>query len=339
MLRSWIKRYQSGLLFLLFLVSLCLPIACAPQSETQSTSNQSSGQTLTVGVPPWPGFAAQYVATDLNLFKAEGVEVKEVFFPTQSDPNTALLANKVDLALTGVPDLIPLAQRDPSTKLLMLFDYSNGSDGIIGRNINQPSDLKGKTVARENLLFEVLLLRRYLEQGGLTEKDIKIVDTSAANAAASFAAKKVDVAVTYDPWMTKAAQQGGGKILFTSKGTNIIPDGLIAKEKVIQAKKSEILAYIRAIDKAVKLVEQKDEKAIAIVAKRLNVTPAEAVEQVGGVELFGIEDNKTIVFNPQHPRNIFDSLKFAAQTAKDINLTPTVVDVNKIYDDSLIKSL
>jgi NitT/TauT family transport system substrate-binding protein len=335
MLKAIFKRYRAGLLLLLFWVALCLPIACSSQSKIQAGNNQP----LTVGTPPWPGFAAQYVATDLNLFKAEGIEVKEVFFPTQSDPNTALLANKVDLALTGVPDLIPLVQRDPSTKLLMLFDYSDGSDGIIGRNINQPSDLKGKTVARENLLFEVLLLRRYLEKGGLTEKDIKIVDTSAANAAASFAAKKVDAAVTYDPWMAKAAEQGGGKILFTSKNTNIVPDGLIAKEKTIQAKKTEILAYMRAIDKAVKLVEQKDEKAIAIVAKRLNVTPEEATAQVGGVKLFGIADNKTIVFNPQHPRNVFDSLKFAAQTAKDMKLISTDVDVNQIYDDSLIKSL
>jgi NitT/TauT family transport system substrate-binding protein len=335
MFKHIIKRWQTGWLFLLFLGALCLPLACSPQPNIQT----SGSQPLSIGVPPWPGFAAQYVAMDLNLFKTEGIEVKEVFFPTQSDPNTALLANKVDLALTGVPDLIPLAQRDPSIKLLMLFDYSDGADGIIGRNIKQPADLKGKTVARENLLFEVLLLRRYLEKGNLTEKDIKIVDTSAANAAASFAAKKVDVAVTYDPWMTKAAEQGGGEILFTSKDSNIIPDGLIAKEKVIQAKKAEILAYMRAIDKAVKLVEQKDAKAIAIVAKRLNVTPEEAVQQVGGVKLFGIEDNKTIVFNPQHPRNVFESLKFAAQTAKDMNLTPTVVDVNKIYDDSLIKSL
>ncbi|MBD2094809.1 ABC transporter substrate-binding protein [Trichocoleus sp. FACHB-591] len=334
MFRSMLNRYRTGFLFFLFSLALCLPIACSSQPQTNSVTNQP----LIVGVPPWPGFAAQYVATDLNLFKAEGIEVKEVFFPTQSDPNTALLANKVDLALTGVPDLVPLAQRDASIKLLMLFDYSDGSDGIIGRDISQPSDLKGKTVARENLLFEVLLLRRYLEEGGLTEKDIKIVDTSAANAAASFAAKKVDIAVTYDPWMAKAAKQGGGKILFTSKDSNIVPDGLIAKEKVIQTKRAEILAYMKAIDKAVKLVQQKDEKAIAIVAKRLNVTPEEAAQQVGGVKLFGIEDNKNIVFNPQHPRNVFDSLKFAAKTAKDMNLTPTVVDVNKIYDDSLVKS-
>lgn len=337
MLSMFFKRYRLILLTLLFLVSLCLPIACS--SPKQPESNSAPTQPLVVGVPPWPGFAAQYVATDLNLFKPEGIEVKEVFFPTQSDPNTALLADKVDLALTGIPDLVPLASRDPSIKLLMLFDYSDGSDGIIGRDINQPSDLKGKTVARENLLFEVLLLRKYLEQGGLTEKDIKIVDTSAANAATSFAAKKVDVAVTYDPWMQKAAKQGGGKVLFTSKDTNIIPDGLIAKEKTIQARKSEILAYMRAIDQAVKLLEAKDPKAIAIVAKRLNVTPEEAAEQIQGVRLFGIEENKSIVFNPQHPRNVFDSLKFAAKTAKDINLTPSLVNVDALHDDSLIKSL
>ena len=217
---------------------------------------------------------------------------------------------------------------------MMLSDYSHGADGILGRNITKPEDLKGKKVARENQFLELLFLRKYLEKGGLTEKDITIIETTAADAA--FVGKKVDVAVTYEPWLAKA---GEGQIVFTSKNTNIIPAGLIAREKVIQEQKPEILAYMRAIDKAVKFTRENPEETAKIVAKKLGVPPEEIPNQLNGVRMFNIEENKTMVFNPKHPLNVFDSLKFAAKTAKDLNVISSPVNPDILYDDSLIKAL
>ncbi|MBE9182502.1 ABC transporter substrate-binding protein [Oculatella sp. LEGE 06141] len=335
---------RTVLLIGLFTASLCLIVACNSQQASvsnQSSSAQSLNQTkpLVVGVPLWPGFGAQYVAHELKLFQEEGLEVQEVFFPVQSDSNTALLTERVDLVLTGVPDLITMASREPSLRLIMLCDYSNGSDGILGRNITQPEDLRGKTVARENLLIEILLLRRYLEQGGLTEDDINILTMPAADAATAFASKRVDVAVTWEPFLTRAAEEGDGEIIFTTEDTNIIPDGFVTRDAMIQNRRPELLAYLRSIDKAVALIESRDQKAVDVIAKRLGVTPEEALPQMDGVRYLGIQGNKDIVFNAEHPMNIFDSLQFAAQTAQDINLTPTLVDVNTLSDDSLLNEL
>lgn len=338
-----LKRFAR--LALVFLLPIVLAIACSSQPNTTSSPSSSPGASpsaskpLIVGVPPWPGFGGQYVANDLGFFKEAGIEVKEVFFPVQSDSNAALLAGKVDLILTGVPDLLTMASRDPSLKLIALCDYSDGSDGILGRNIKTPADVKGKTVARENLLIEILLLRRYLEKGGLTEKDIKILDLPAADSATAFAAGKVDVAVTWEPFLSKAAKEGNGEIIFTTKGTNIIPDGLVTRSQTIQERKTELLAYLRAFDKAVQLIKARDQKAVDIIAKRLSIKPEEALPQLDGVRFFDTQDNKTVAFDPKNPMNIFDSLQFAAQTAQEMKLTPTLVDAKTIYDDSLIKGL
>ena len=324
MLKSTQKRFIS--LFLLFLVPLVLAIACSPQTPV-----------LNVGVPLWPGFGPQYVAYEMGLFKEEGIEVKENFFQVQSESNTAFLAGKLDLILTGLSDLVIMASRDPDLKLFMLCDYSDGADGILGRGIEKPEDVAGKTVARESLLTVMLILRRYLEQAGLTEADVKIVDTPAANAATAFAAGKVDVAVTWEPYLSRAAREGKGKIIFTTKGTNIVPDGYIVRTKTFQDRKPELQAYIRAVDKATKLIKARDEQAVAIIAKRLEVEPEEASQYLDGVWMLDIEDNKTIVFNKEDPMNIYDSLKFAAKTAYDIKLTPELVDVTPLLDDSLLQ--
>jgi NitT/TauT family transport system substrate-binding protein len=328
----------------LFVLSLSLIVACNSQQAINpepSASNSPSSPTkpLVVGVPLWPGFGAQYVAQELNLFKDAGLNVEEVFFPVQTDSNTALLAGKVDMAWTGVPDLITMATKDPSLQLIMLCDYSNGSDGILGRNIAKPEDVKGKSVAREDLLIEILLLRRYLEKGGLTEDDIKVLSMPAADAATAFASGKVDVAVTWEPYLSKAAQEGKGDIIFTTKDTNIIPDGFVTRESVIQDRKAELQTYLQTIDRAVEMIQNRDEKAVEIIAKRLGVTPAEAIPQMEGVRYLGLQDNKAIATDPKERDYMFDSLKFAAQTAQDIKLTPSLVDVTTLYNDSVVKDL
>jgi NitT/TauT family transport system substrate-binding protein len=322
---------------LLSLLTFGLLVACNTQQPTNQTAN--STQPLVVASSPWPGFAAHYVALAEGFFDAENVEVQDNYFQVATDVNTALLAGKLDLAWTGVPDMVTIANRDPSLRLIMLSDYSNGADGILARNVSQPQDLKGKQVAWENLPLQALLLHKFLEDGGLTESDITLLNMTAAEAATAFASGQIDVAVTYEPYLTTAANEGNGEIIFSSRDTNIIPVGLVAKESVIAARKPEILAYLQAIDQGVQFVRQNPEEASAIIADKLGVTAAEVPSLLDTVRIFDLAENKAIVFNPDDPLNVMDSLEFAIQTNTELKLIDQPIDPAMLYDDSLISSL
>lgn len=142
-----------------------LVVAC--QTSTNTT------HTLTVGVSPWSGYSGHYIATANNLFKEAGIDVKQVYFTSQGDADTAFLSGKLDLNWTGLPNVVLQASRDPSIKIIMQTDYSNGADGIVGRSIETAEDLRGKQIAREDILFEELLLRRYLEKMGVARDAVK----------------------------------------------------------------------------------------------------------------------------------------------------------------------
>lgn len=335
MVASFKKRTITWLAYLLLFV-FCgiLPIACHVQQQALTPA-----QTLTVGVSPWPGYAAHYVAMSKDLFKTEGINVKEVFFPNQGDSDSAFLAGKVDASWQGLPNAVIQISRDPSIKIVFQCDYSNGADGIIGRNMEKSENLKGQKVARENILFEELLLRRYLEQMGLTRQDVTTVDLSAADAAAAFTAGKVNLAVTFEPWMTKAAKEGRGKVVFSTKDTNIIPDGLMVRKDLIKNYQPKLQAYLRAIDKAVKLIKQNPAEVTPIIAKNLSIQPTEVSEQMSGVKLYDLEMNKTLTFNNNEPMGLFNSLDFATKAAKEMNLIPHVIDVKDSLVDSVVKSL
>ncbi|HEY9625116.1 MAG TPA: ABC transporter substrate-binding protein [Crinalium sp.] len=338
MLRLTIHRVFRFLLLTLFTCGML--IACNTQQPTaESSASSSSTQPLVVASSPWPGFAGHYVAVAKDFFKDEGITVKDEYFQVATDVNTAILAGKLDLAWAGVPDLVPMASRDPSVRLIMLSDYSNGADGILARNVSKPEDLKGKEIAWEALPLQVLLLQKYLESGGLTQQDVKLLNITAAEAATAFASNKVDVAVTYEPWLSKATQEGKGQVIFSSKNTNIIPDGLIAKTNVIDSRKADIEAYLRAVDKGVQFVRDNPKEAAEIVGERLGVKPEEVPALIDTVRIFSVAENKSIVFNSSDSMNVMDSLAFAAKTSEAVKLINSPVDSTKLYDDSLVKGL
>ena len=318
---------------------------CTPQNKTtptktatDSTQPPASTTPLVSGSIPWPGYAGHYVALKQDLFKQAGVNVQEAYFQSTSEEITAFLAGKLDIAWLTSSDAIQAAQKEPTMRIIYVVDYSDGGDGIIGRGIKTPADLKGKTVARENVLFENVLLRAYLAKGGLTEADIKLKDMSASNAATAFATKQVDAAVTFEPYLTKSAKQGGGTVIFTSKDSNLIADVLVTRQKTISTRRADLQAYIRAVDKAVKLVNSGDPAAITIVAKKLGVSEAEAKEQLSGVKIFDLAMNKSIGFNQSNPQNVIKNFEMSLKTGKDMKIVGDT-KVADLYDDSIVKSL
>ncbi len=318
------------------LSALTLTVACSSQ---QASNSPAPSAPLVSGVNPWPGYSGHYVALKKDFFKQEGVNVQEAYFQSATEGITAFLANKLDVAWVTTGDAIQIIAKDPTAKIFYLLDYSNGSDGIMGRGIKSPTDLKGKTIARENLLFEEVLLRAYLAKGGLTAKDVTIKDMTAADAATAFASKKVDAAVSYEPWLTKAAKQGGGEVIFSTKGTNLIADVIITRQKVIDGRKKELQGYLRAVDKAVKLVNTGDAEALKIVGDKLGAKPDEAKEQIAGVTIFDIAGNKSIGFNLSNPNNMMKNLELTVKTAVETKLLPKPIETKTLYDDSLVNSL
>ncbi|MEG3437144.1 ABC transporter substrate-binding protein [Pannus brasiliensis CCIBt3594] len=332
-LPSWLRW------LFLALVSLSVTIACNQQpNATAPNANSSPSAPLVSATNNWVGYSGHHVAVGKDFFKEAGLAVQDLFFQSATEEMTAFLANKVDVAWLTSGDAVQLIAKDPTVKIIYLVDYSNGSDGILGRDINSPKDAKGKTVARENVLFEKILLQAYLDKAGLTEKDVTVKDLSAADSAAAFAAKQVDIAVTYEPYLTKAAAQGGGKVIFSTKDTNLIADVIAVRDSLIQNRSADLQAYLKATDKAVKLLNTGDAEALKIAGARLGVSADEVKTQLQGVKLFDLDENKTIAFNPKDSNSLIGNLELTAKGAYEYKLVPQPLKVETLYDDSVVKA-
>ncbi len=98
---------------------------------------------------------------------------------------------------------IPAAGGVDSTALI-IGDFSNGNDGIVLKGENKTlADLKGMDVNLVELSVSHYLLARGLETAGLSEKDLKVVNTSDADMVAAFATPDVQAVATWNPLLAE----------------------------------------------------------------------------------------------------------------------------------------
>ena len=149
----------------------------------------------------------------------------------------------------------------------------------------------------------------------------------------------MDAAVTYEPWLSQAAVRGDGKIIFTTKDTNLIADVILTRQKVIETRRADLQAYLRAVSKAVNLLDAGNLEAIRIVAVKLGLPIEEAKKQLAGVKIFNLQSNKDFSFNPSFPNSIIKNFELNIRTAYDTKLIPELLDASSLYNDSIVKSL
>jgi len=173
---------------------------------------------LKIAVVTWVGFGPFYVAQDKGFFQEEGLEVQLVRIDDFGARRGALAAGELDGSVETVDSLaVGFAQNLPAVEIL-LIDQSYGGDGIVAKKeIQGIAGLKGKTVACAKSTPSHFFLLYLLEQQGLSPRDFALKPMEAGDAGAAFVAGKVDCAVTWEPWLSKAKETPHGHVLATTK--------------------------------------------------------------------------------------------------------------------------
>jgi NitT/TauT family transport system substrate-binding protein len=85
------------------------------------------------------------------------------------------------------------------TTAMIMGDFSNGNDAIILKNKTKLTDIKGQNVNLVEFSVSHYLLARALESVKLSEKDVKVVNTSDSDMAAAFKTPDVTAVTTWNP--------------------------------------------------------------------------------------------------------------------------------------------
>jgi len=276
------------------------PTPTAVQSaQEKKADDKPSGVPLSVAFNQWVGFAGMYIADERGLFKKHGVDVKLVPFSGPGDSIPPLLAGQIDVSLTTANNLALIAGKQPTAaKIIFMIDASDGADAIVAsKSIKTMADLKGKKVAVTKGEINEMLLTLGLESVKLEEKDVTLADMSPDDAGAAFMAGKVDAAVTWEPWVSRAIEKNG-HIVYSSKepgAKDALIDVMAVSDKALASRKSDIDKFVAAFDEGVALVKTDPAGVKAILAKRLEAKPEDVDGMLSGARLYRFEENKTLL--------------------------------------------
>jgi NitT/TauT family transport system substrate-binding protein len=130
---------------------------------------------------------------------------------------------------------IPSASFVDSTALIV-GDFSNGNDGIVLKNKTQLKDIKGQQVNLVELSVSHYLLARGLESVGMTERDVKVINTSDADLVAAYTTQGVTSVVTWNPLLSEiTSQKNATKVYDSSNIPGEIIDLMVVNTETLKA--------------------------------------------------------------------------------------------------------
>ena len=250
----------------------------------------------------------------------------------------------------SLPSLYDALRTDKrlAPKVVGLFDWSTGGDGIVVRNsIKRPADLKGKIVLTSSNTPYSFMLLWYLAQVGLTGNDVKVVWIDDGDKALRVFKNDPDIAawVTWSPYIADSVDPksdnyvSDSRILITSKDTNqLIADTFIVRNDFFQDKPELVTAFTEAIIEGGQSISNKTFEDMATFYGL--ASPAEAKAMLGELHIANFPETQMFL-DPANPIGVNKVFLLSQEYSIQIGVIPETssYDPDAVIDRSVIEEI
>jgi NitT/TauT family transport system substrate-binding protein len=306
-------------------VAAQIAIGATEHVAAQAAPAPAKAPPLRIAYSDWPGWTAFEVGIQKGWFKEAGVDVVFSWFDYLPSMD-AFAAGKVDAVTVTNGDGLVTGANGAKSKFILLTDYSNGNDQIIGKpGIKSLKELKGQKVGLELTLVEHLLLLQGLQRNGMKQADVELVNFPTNETPQALASGQISAIGAWYP-VSSAARKSlpGSKALFTSADVpGLIYDTLAVSPSSLESRKADwakvVKVWYRISDYIRDPKTQAD--AVKIMAAKVGVTPAEYAAAVPGTKFLSLAEAKKHYQKGQGLESLYGSTKIA----NDFNVA------NKVY--------
>lgn len=336
-MKKWLKKMVA-----LALVGSLTVMAAGCGSETKEASSGSGAaatEEVIIGQASWIGFAPFYIAEDKGFFKDHGVNVKIQSIESKADSKSALAANKIQGVSTTADTHIMNASAGIDLAQVLVLDTSTGGDGIIAKKeFTTIESLKGKKIALDTTGGADYFWFQYLlHEKGMSLQDFDVQNMAAGDAGAAFVAGKVDGAITWQPWLSKASNTDFGHTIMDSKATpGIIVDTFAMRKDFIEAHPDAVKGIVAAWYDAINFLKENPDEGAKILAKHLGEEPDAVKKELEDVTFYDEAGNKAYFGTKDNPGDFYKVVKMASDLWVELKLIDKPVDANAVIDGSFL---
>ena len=264
---------------LLILLALCSLQAVAGDRYRVAWSHYT-------GWEPW-GYA-QHSGILKKWADKHGIEIELTLVNDYIESINLYTSGQFDACtMTNMDALTIPAVGGVDSTALIVGDFSNGNDGIVMKGGKSVAELKGRTINLVELSVSHYMLARALDKNGLSERDVKLVNTSDADIAALFAADPQGAAVTWNPPLMQARNAKGAELVFDSSHIpGEIIDLMVVKTAAPESLKKALTGAWYEVMKVMSGQDAQAGEAIAYMADISEATEAEFRAQLRTTAMF-----------------------------------------------------
>jgi NitT/TauT family transport system substrate-binding protein len=219
-----------------FALIVALSLVAVGPVHAQDRDSFRVAWSIYVGWMPW-GWAADQGIVDKWADKY-GIEIEVVQINDYIESINQYTAGAFDgCVMTNMDALTIPAVGGVDSTALIVGDFSNGNDGIVSKTADAVAGLQGERVNLVELSVSHYLLARALEENGLAERDLTVVNTSDADMVSVFTSTEdVEHVVTWNPLLAEvAAYPGAVKLFDSSQIPGEIIDMMVVASEVLEA--------------------------------------------------------------------------------------------------------
>ena len=225
-------------------------------------TTKTSADTINLSLDEWIGWKSIIDANgglstkNGSIYDKLGIKVNISIINDATQSSNALVSGKLDAAGYTINRTAFLSNKfnESGMKVIMPFitNFSNGGDGIIAKsNITSVNNLVGAKIGVPQFSEAHSLVVWFVNRSDLKqeEKDSIINNliffATPDEAAKAFFAGEIDVAATWEPYLTQAKNMSDAHILFsTASSSSLIMDGILFNEEFASKNPEVVSAFI-----------------------------------------------------------------------------------------------
>lgn len=297
---------------------------------------------ITIGYQEKPDWLL-FVARDLKLFEKAGLAPTFVKF-VGGPPMIAAMQNRsIDLASIGSEAFLIGLSQGVDWVMIGINPEGAYSQGLVTRkdsSIKTPSDLAGKRVGLFKQTTAQFGLMMILRQHGIHPNQVTLLDMPPEEQLIALENKKIDAAMTWEPWMQRMIHEANARIVTTEGNVGVYTnvDGYSIRRQWLQENRATALRFLRALLMANDVVQKDPTIAVHIWARELGIKEAWAAAIYEDVPppLIYEWTNPRYTYSLVKGAPLYRRLGFLATFLFDEKLISQPVDVDNIMDVSVI---
>jgi NitT/TauT family transport system substrate-binding protein len=316
-------------------------VANSTRAKTPATGYVAQGKApIKLAFSTWNGYMALVIAAKEGYYKNHGLNVKYTVIEDPVQRFNAFKAGSLNAIATTVDTYSRTYAKGIKSVEVLGLDASVGGDGIVAdKSITSVEQLKGQKVAVSEGSTSQWLLAYVLSLHHLSLNDIEQVDLTSSDAGAAFAAGRVKVAVTWQPWLSRAQQNPNGHVLVSTKQyPTIITDHVAFSPSFVKQHPDEVKAFIAAYNDAMKLIRTNPSKAFSDVKTYLGQSADDIKATMKDVPLWSVAQSKKYYGTKSHPGAIYKIFTKSANFWKSIGEIKTVPSPKNAIDSTFVNS-